>query len=181
MCNNAINSIGCFGLDFFSRAVDLEDLMFEDLVSFMGETDAALSAKMKEIRTLNELKRELTRKMELLNEAIARSGATADDDTVEVYGTLEDPEERPGLRQCQGGSECSEVDPADEPTGYKRIDVMNHIEGIRHQIEELNSSSKVMLLDLQRLMNKRNESVQLVSNITAKSHQTALSIIANLK
>ena len=155
--------------------------MYEDLVAFMSETDAELSAKMKEIRTLNELKRELTRKMELLNEAISRSDATDDDDTVEVYGSLEDPKEQPGLRQCQGGNDYSEVDPADEPTGYKRIDVMNQIEGFRHQIEELNTSSKVMLLDLQRLMNKRNESVQLVSNITAKSHQTALSIIANLK
>ena len=180
MFDTGINSIKCGGLDFFDGVVDFEDLMFLDLVAFMGETDAALSAKMKEIRTLNELKRELTREMEYLNDAISRSGATDDDDTVNVYGSLEDPEEPTQYKQCQEG-ECSELDPGDEPMPYKRIDVMNRIEEIRHQIEELNTSSKVMLIDLQRLLNKRNEAVQLVSNIEAKSHQTAQAVIANLK
>jgi hypothetical protein len=37
------------------------------------------------------------------------------------------------------------------------------------------------MIDLQRLMNKRNEATQLVSNIEAKSHQTAQAILANIK
>jgi len=64
---------------------------------------------------------------------------------------------------------------------YKRKEVEAKIEELRGRLEELNTSSSVMMIDLQRLMNKRNEATQLVSNIEAKSHQTAQAIIANLK
>lgn len=64
---------------------------------------------------------------------------------------------------------------------YKRSEVEAKIEELRGRLEELNTSSSVMMIDLQRLMNKRNEATQLVSNIEAKSHQTAQAIIANLK
>jgi hypothetical protein len=64
---------------------------------------------------------------------------------------------------------------------YKRKEVEAKIEELRSQLEELNTASSVLMIDLQRLMNKRNEAVQLVSNIEAKSHQTAQAIIANLK
>jgi hypothetical protein len=64
---------------------------------------------------------------------------------------------------------------------YKRKEVEARIEELRGQIEELNTSSSILMIDLQRLMNKRNEATQLVSNIEAKSHQTAQAIIANMK
>lgn len=64
---------------------------------------------------------------------------------------------------------------------YQRKDVEAKIEELRGQLEELNTSSSVLMIDLQRLMNKRNEATQLVSNIEAKSHQTAQAIIANFK
>lgn len=64
---------------------------------------------------------------------------------------------------------------------YKRSEVEAKIEELRGKLQELDTSSSVMMIDLQRLMNKRNEATQLVSNMEAKSHQTAQAIISNLK
>jgi hypothetical protein len=64
---------------------------------------------------------------------------------------------------------------------FKRKEVEAKIEELRGRLEELNTSSSILMIDLQRLMNKRNEATQLVSNIEAKSHQTAQSIISNIK
>ncbi|HUU03519.1 MAG TPA: hypothetical protein VM425_18935 [Myxococcota bacterium] len=64
---------------------------------------------------------------------------------------------------------------------YRRQDVEAELEKLRGQLEDMNSSSSIMMIDLQRLMNKRNEASQLVSNIESKSNQTAMGIISNFK
>jgi hypothetical protein len=64
---------------------------------------------------------------------------------------------------------------------YRRQDVEAELEKLRGQLEDMNSSSSIMMIDLQRLMNKRNEASQLVSNIETKSNQTAMGIISNFK
>lgn len=66
-------------------------------------------------------------------------------------------------------------------SSYSKKQVEKKIEELRGKLEDMNSSSSVMMIDLQRLMNKRNEASQLVSNIESKSNQTAMGIIANFK
>lgn len=182
MFDTSVCSINCSGLEFFGSAVDFDDLAFMNLVSFMEEANAALSDKMRVIRELNEKKKELMEKIKILNDAIEKSNAKNDRDDVNVYGDLENPgrfAEREEGAQIRKPGEKDTISPINRK--FDLIEVKNQIEEFRGQLEELNTSSQVMMIDLQRLMNKRNEAVQLVSNIEAKSHQTAQAIIANLK
>ena len=50
-------------------------------------------------------------------------------------------------------------------SSYTKEQVEKKVEELRGQLEDMNSSSSIMMIDLQRLMNKRNEASQLVSNI----------------
>lgn len=219
-----VTSITCGSLDFFESAVDFDDLAFLNLIMCMQESDKALSAKMKEIRQLNELKRQITEDINNLNRALARSGSKHDqkDKYVYVEGGLENPQDPDGGKfksseeqakfekewgkkvgktiVTKSHMERKEVFPGvwkdveviDEEVKitseylndmglYKRKEVEAKIEELRSRLEELNTSSSVLMIDLQRLMNKRNEATQLVSNIEAKSHQTAQAILANIK
>jgi hypothetical protein len=216
-----VTSITCGSLDFFEGAVDFDDLAFLNLILCMQESDQALAAKMKDIRAINDLKRQLTAEINYLNQALNSSHAKGDgkhgDDYVYVEGGLEDPadpsegqfntkegqqdyekewENKRGKTEEYTETHYNEDGSYYESSGevtvdnkflnekkhlYQRKDVEARIEEIRSQLEELNTSSSVMMIDLQRLMNKRNEAMQLVSNIEAKSHQTAQAIIANLK
>jgi hypothetical protein len=216
-----VTSITCGSLDFFESAVDFNDLAFLNLIMCMQESDKALAAKMKEIRQINDLKRQITDEINYLNEALNRSHAKGDgkhgDDYVYVEGGLENPtdpregqfatkeaqqsyekewEKKKGKTVEYSETVYNEDGSYCESSGdalvndsflnrkkhlYQRKDVEARIEDLRSQLEELNTSSSVLMIDLQRLMNKRNEATQLVSNIEAKSHQTAQAIISNFK
>jgi hypothetical protein len=219
-----VTSISCGSLDFFESAVDFDDLAFLNLIMCMQESDKALGAKMKEIRQINELKRQITEDINNLNRALARSGSKHDqkDKYVYVEGGLEDPqdpdegkfkssEEQANFEKEWGGRlgdtivtewrmkrvemwgrqpidlrvPVEEVKVTSEFLNdmglFKRKEVEAKIEELRGRLEELNTSSSILMIDLQRLMNKRNEATQLVSNIEAKSHQTAQAIISNIK
>lgn len=216
-----VTSITCGSLDFFDSAIDFDDLAFLNLIMCMQESDNALAAKMKEIRALNDLKRQITSEINYLNQALARSHAKADgkhqDDLVYVEGGLDNPTD-PAEGRFKTSEEQAEYEKSmqkyktkgkivgyrevempwgqiapvpiwEKATGediananlYKRSEVEAKIEELRGRMDELNTSSSVLMIDLQRLMNKRNEATQLVSNLEAKSHQTAQAIIANLK
>lgn len=219
-----ITSITRGSLDFFESAVDFDDLAFLNLIMCMQESDKALAAKMKEIRQINELKRQITEDINHLNQALARSNSKHDqkDKYVYVEGGLENPED-PGAGRFKSSDEQAKfekewagklgdtivtkshmerknlfgvtwvdvvvIDEQVKVTSeflndmglYKRKEVEAKIEELRGRLEDLNTSSSVLMIDLQRLMNKRNEATQLVSNIEAKSHQTAQAIISNLK
>jgi hypothetical protein len=219
-----VTSISCGSLDFFESAVDFDDLAFLNLIMCMQESDKALAAKMKEIRNLNELKRQITEDINNLNRALARSGSKHDqkDKYVYVEGGLDDPQdpdegkfkssEEQAKFEKEWGKQIGKTivtewrmerleiygrEPIDYRVPvekvkvtseflndmglYKRKEVEAKIEELRSRLEELNTSSSVLMIDLQRLMNKRNEATQLVSNIEAKSHQTAQAIISNIK
>jgi ABC-type antimicrobial peptide transport system permease subunit len=216
-----VTSITCGSLDFFESAVDFDDLAFLNLIMCMQESDNALAAKMKEIRAINDLKRQITEEINYLNEALNRSHAKGDgkhgDDYVYVEGGLESPrdpsegqfatkEEQQNYEkeweskkgnmewhtertynddgsyyESSGEVEVDNKFLNEEKNLYQRKDVEAKVEELRSQLEELNTSSSVLMIDLQRLMNKRNEATQLVSNIEAKSHQTAQAILANIK
>ena len=65
-------------------------------------------------------------------------------------------------------------------SSYTKEQVEKKVEELRGQLEDMNSSSSIMMIDLQRLMNKRNEASQLVSNIESNSHKTAMGIIERI-
>ena len=221
-----ITSITRGSLDFFESAVDFDDLAFLNLIMCMQESDKALAAKMKEIRQINNLKRELTDQINNLNRALARShtkvGAKGGEKYVYVEGGLENPEDpdegrfsnaddQKEFEKEWGGNigktivtkshmerrellpgvwvDVNVIDEQVKVTNeylndmglYKRKEVEAKIEELRGKIQELTTSSSVLMIDLQRLMNKRNEATQLVSNLEAKSHQTAQAIISNFK
>ncbi|MBW1808103.1 MAG: hypothetical protein JRJ19_03115 [Deltaproteobacteria bacterium] len=199
MYNSNVISISCGGLDFFDSAVDFSDLAFMNMILCMQESDYALKAKMQEIREVNRIKRDLTNKIGILNECLSWSGAKEGDDLVYVDGGLVNPkkpgegiyktseEQRKHEKTQQAARDAYAVVGLDmekelnECCLYRKSQVESRIEELRAKLEEYNSSSSVMMIDLQRLMNKRNEAVQMTSNIEAKCHQTAMSVIANLK
>ena len=63
---------------------------------------------------------------------------------------------------------------------YTKKEIKAEIEKMKNELEQMNTSSSVMLIDLNRLMNRRNEAVQLTSNIIRKDNETAMSVIKNI-
>jgi hypothetical protein len=79
----------------------------------------------------------------------------------------------------EGSSNAQDLIGLPTPVSKDKVDGM--IEDLRAELEGLNNQSSVMMIDLQLMMNKRNEAVQFVSNVISKCHGTAMGIIANIK
>jgi hypothetical protein len=206
MVASEINLSPC-GLDWLTSGADLDDLAFMEFVIAMQESDAAISAKLGEIRSLNKERQDIAKQIQYLNEYLSRSGAKGADDLVYVDGGLENPkdpkesrfktaEEQRHFEQDVKFFRAMSKNPfgkismhwspeyqkecADAPV-FRRSEVENQIEKLRNKSEELNSASTVMMTELQRFINKRAEAVQFTTNVLAKSHEMAMGIIANLK
>jgi len=206
---NNLGSIACGSLELFDSAVDFDDLAFMQMIMCMQESDKALAAKMKEIRALNAAKRDLTDHIARLNNMLASSSAKKDEDFVAVKGGLDDPVDLSEIDQevqhqveedwkthqwyqeaglldddsmirhgCQNLLDSMDERAAQRQV-YRKSEVEAKIEELRGELEDMNSSSSVMMIDLQRLMNKRNEAVQFVSNVESRSHKTAMAIVNN--
>lgn len=55
---------------------------------------------------------------------------------------------------------------------------VSRIEGI---LADLNSDGEIQLLNINRMLSRRNQAMQLASNIMSSTHQTAMGVIANIK
>jgi len=64
---------------------------------------------------------------------------------------------------------------------FRKKEVEAEIEKTRNQMEQLNSSTQIFMIDMQRLLNQRNQAVEFTTNTVAKEERTARSIIENLK
>jgi len=168
------------------------------MILCMQESDASLSATLKEIREANKAKSALTDKIARLNEYLSRSHAKDDDDLVYLPGGLEDPlnpeecslspeEQRKLERDAEFARNFPWVENKElkdlrtSKDFVKRSDVQAAIEKLRGQLEDMNSNSSVLMTEVQRLINKRAEAVQFTSNVLQRSHETAMSVIANCK
>jgi hypothetical protein len=206
-----VASIDVGAMDVFDAAMDFDDLTFLSLILSLQESDQALTAKMQDIRALNEQKRSLTDELAGLNKALQAAGDG--DELIEVGLELGvamaagDPD--PDLADVstndlknamlffQGKLPAQAVAASAGDFLHKgpeaiaaelnrrgfatREQVDARIEDIRNQLEELNTASSIQLIDLNRLLNKRNEAIQLTSNVVSQSHQTAMSIISNFR
>ena len=60
-------------------------------------------------------------------------------------------------------------------------EIEDRLEELQREFEDLGQSSELLLIDLQRLMGKRSQAVQLTTNIMQACNQTAMGIISNFK
>jgi|GEM_PF-5814879 len=63
----------------------------------------------------------------------------------------------------------------------KREIFENEINRIQTKLDELGSNGEVQLLEINRALSKRNQALQLASNIMSSIHQSAMGIIQNIK
>ena len=195
--------------DLSGAVFDFSDAVFLDMVLYLQGTDRALSAKLKEIRELEKRKEQLSQKLERLNSALAASSAKDPDDLVYVHGGLENPlDQKDSLystrskdqhdleKEWKDNKKISYVKvvnwkiPVVEKKSnellkaeglYRKKEVEAEIEKVRSQLEQLNSASQIFMIDLQRLLNQRNQAVEMTSNIIAKEERTNRGVIENLK
>ncbi len=206
-----VSSINAGSMDLFDSPMDFDDMAFMSLIMTIQESDQALSAKIKNIRALNEERRALTEELSRLTRALEKAN-DGDQDWVEISKedaaamgcggepnpSLEDKSDRnlmdmldacknlgvfgEALLMITSGVTKEEVTAELNRRGWVSKDQLkDRIEEIRNQLETLNTNSSVQLIDLNRLLNKRNEAVQLTSNIINKSHNTAMMVIGNFK
>jgi hypothetical protein len=184
-------------------AYDFSDAIFLELVNYLTGTDRALSAKLNEIRQLEQTKEKLTKRIEYLEKALSLSKSTNDGQVVYVHGGITDPQDpstspyannldelhkkekeyndRLQEKWNHGESAKEIYDQAHAEHFYRKQTVKDNIEKARNQLEQLNSSSQILMIDLQRLLNQRNQAVEFTTNVIAKDERTARSIIENLK
>lgn len=198
-----VQSVNAGGLSMIDAAGDFDDLAFLDLLLCMQESDLALGNTMQRIRDLNRRKRALMDDIALWEKAIRDSDAKKDKDWVNVPGGLpgqedylsgntdegfsldtEELRDIPGdiLKKFRDEKRKSEFLEKHGPDAlpYTKEEVEAAIEAARAELESLNTNSSVMMVELQRLMNKRNEAVQFVSKTLNSSHSTAMAVINNI-
>ncbi len=106
---------------------------------------------------------------EISREDAAASGSGTDGSTAYRSLTLEDAQ---ALAEEFGGKVVANVS---AEVLKCRIDVL------QEQSENLGSDAEVGMLSLNRLLSRRNQALQLASNVMAANNQTAMGIIANMK
>lgn len=66
--------------------------------------------------------------------------------------------------------------------GYiRKSDLDSRIEELQNRVSELDSSSQLELIDLNRMINQYQQRVQLVSTLESRDHQTNMKLIDNLR
>ncbi len=181
MCDR-VSGAGVVGMELYDMPMDIDDLAFMSLIACLDESTEALLDRMRDIRELNGRKKAINDEIDRLTRALDASGAESDDDKVIVPGGL-------GLDAEEGNSgglgirsgEARGLDDLGTTPTFTRKQVQDRIESLRRKLEDLGSNSEIALIDLNRLMSKRNEAIQLTSNILASSHQSAMAVIANFK
>jgi hypothetical protein len=66
-------------------------------------------------------------------------------------------------------------------TTVSRDDLRSEMEALRDKADTLSSDAEIGMLGLNRLLSRRNQVLQLASNVMSSQHQTTMGIIANLK
>jgi hypothetical protein len=63
----------------------------------------------------------------------------------------------------------------------KKETLENEVSRIEGILGDLNSDGEIQLLNINRLLSRRNQAMQLASNIMSSTHQTAMGVISNIK
>ena len=209
MYDNPIIAASCqvSGLDWVDGPMDIDDLAFIQLILSMEQSDQALMDKMNAIRELHAQKKAISEEITNITRAMEEAEADSDSDWVYVEGGVEgdidistegsstlermfldspigqilvlDNLDDLKLRAACGNQQAAET--LAEYGHYQKKDLDAYVEKLQQELVSLNDSSELMMIDLSRLMNKRNQAVQLTTNIMQSSHQSAMGIIANFK
>ncbi len=187
-----VQSVKVGSCDLYDSLVDFDDLAFLSLIDTMQQADGALRAKLANIRKLNHDKQELLDRLDRFTKALEEASDKDEGDLVKIESEKEDFEFNLNAMQSKTWSEAfKKYDPATAADNnatvvatldgaYTKAELKAEIEKMKNELEQMNTSSSVMLIDLNRLMNKRNEAVQLTSNIIRKDNETAMSVIKNI-
>jgi len=63
----------------------------------------------------------------------------------------------------------------------KKETLENEVSRLEGILADLNSDGEIQLLNINRLLSRRNQAMQLSSNIMSSTHQTAMGVISNIK
>lgn len=66
-------------------------------------------------------------------------------------------------------------------TTVTRDELQSEADALRDKMDTLSSDAEIGMLGLNRLLSRRNQVLQLASNVMSSQHQTTMGIIANLK
>lgn len=66
-------------------------------------------------------------------------------------------------------------------TWVRREELASELQALRDRSDNLSSDAEIGMLGLNRLLSRRNQVLQLASNVMSSQHQTAMGLIANLK
>ncbi|MBN1773051.1 MAG: hypothetical protein JXB32_17425 [Deltaproteobacteria bacterium] len=66
-------------------------------------------------------------------------------------------------------------------TTVTRDQLLGEMQSLRDKVDNLSSDAEIGMLGLNRLLSRRNQVLQLASNVMSSLHQTAMGLIANLK
>ena len=164
------------------KASDAED--GDDWVIDQGKNEEAARSRHQNMRMRELEQQQGVVPPENLQEAVDLEGEKMLVDTGVVANpsstTLGDLDDDQIRDMADGGSEAAKQE-ATRRGMYKKEDLDSRLDELQREFEDLNKSSELMLIDLNRLMQKRNQAVQLTTNIMQSCHQTAMGVIANFK
>ncbi|MCX5769436.1 MAG: hypothetical protein NTZ09_04070 [Candidatus Hydrogenedentes bacterium] len=181
-----VNSIQASGGMFIvdGKSMDLGQLMMELNIDRTNIIDAQLADQMKEVQDKNTQLKALNELMAQCRQFKANKTAGNDDNAAGAEFTLPGYEDK-GAKQVnewftEFGLTETDVNPSDDKDEWEAEWDAN-IQTIKGAIDSLNSDSQLAMTRLQSLMNKRNQSYEVVSDVLQKDQKTRDTITGNLR
>jgi hypothetical protein len=173
---------GMFVVD--GHALDLGQLMMQISIDRTELIDTQLAIQMQDAQDKNKQLKALNELMAQCRKFKANQSAENDDNAAGTAFTLPGYEDE-GPKQVgewfkEFGLPETDVDPSDSKEEWEAEWDAN-IQTIKGAIDSLNSDSQLAMTRLQSLMNKRNQSYEMVSDVLQKDQKTRDSIIGNLR
>lgn len=163
-----------------SGPIDLESVVFAVMSARLQGIDSDIASKLEDMQKRLAVKQAYQARIDELRRLIAGKK----DDAEVALGEV-DPH-RYDYYYDEGADEVRQMLPDGEFDGgddcFVQVDTVNkEIERLQSNLDSLNSDSEIAMMRLNQDLSRRQQTMTLFSNMTANMHQSAMSVINNIK
>ena len=156
--------------------VDVNALVQMVLRESYMETTQSLYMYAEKVRYYNNLKKEIRDELTQARNVLAdHSGAKPEDALDQPYDTIEVADAFTGKEQADGGSGHPQGEPAET-----LADLEEYIKGLEEKLNSVGDDAQLANVDLQNMLQKQQQTMQMMSNISKMLHDTAMAIIRKI-
>lgn len=170
-----------------SQSTDPSSLSPADILTmaehFLNGMDAQIKTVMGDLQRNNNATERLRRAIEVIQSRM--NTAAPGDDTVVLSASLNDKIDPSDPESPTIGQVLREVGVQLQGSGpdgaFRRRDINGLLEAIRGRMEDIRQKSEIVQMNLQQLMSRRGQFVQMLSNVMQSMNETTKAIVQNTR